>query len=409
MKKQFIGFLLTLCSFSVFAQRVNTTNIETVVSYLASDELQGRATSSEDERKAAKYIAEKFKMMALQPFGNNWFYYDFVKRYNTNVHDSDENHGELRTGRDVIAFLDNQAEYTVIIGAHYDHLGLGDDHNSLDANPKNKVHNGADDNASGVAGLIELANFFTSNGFTERYNFLFMAFSGEELGLFGSKAWCEKPTLALDKVNYMLNMDMIRRLNNETKKLLVYGIGTSPNFETTLDRINTKFSLKKDSSGVGPSDHTSFYLKNLPVLHFFTGQHSDYHKPTDDADKVNYAGIAEVLEYLIDVIYDLDKQPKQPFLKTAYQAGTEVSFKVTMGVMPDYAFDGKGMRIDDVSNNRPAQKGGIQKGDIIIGIQGKAIGNVMDYMKILSEHKKGDTVDVELIRGSETLTKTITF
>lgn len=409
MKKFIFGLLLLASGAALHAQRVNLTNIESVVSYLSSDELQGRGTSSADERKAAKFIAEKFKVMALQPFGNNWYYYDFAKHYNTNIHDTNEHHGDIRTGRDVIAFLDNKAAYTVIIGAHYDHLGLGQDHNSLDANPVGKIHNGADDNASGVSGLIELANFFTSNGITERYNFLFMAFSGEELGLFGSKAWCEHPTMPLDKINYMINLDMIGRLNPETRKLLVYGIGTSPNFETTLDRNNTGFSFKKDSSGVGPSDHTSFYLKNIPVLHFFTGQHSDYHKPTDDADKVNYQGIADVLEFLIDVIYDFDKQPKQPYLKTAYNTASEVSFKVTMGVMPDYAFDGKGMRIDDVSSGRPAEKGGIQKGDIIMSIDGKPVGNVMDYMKLLSEHKKGDTVDVEVMRGSELISRSVTF
>jgi hypothetical protein len=409
MKKVILASLFSLFCAQNFAQRVNQTNIESVVSYLSSDELQGRATGTLEERKAAKFIAEKFKMMALQPFGNDWYYYDFTKRYNVDVHDTNANHGQPRTGRDVIAFLDNKAEYTVVIGAHYDHLGLGFDHNSLDANPADKIHNGADDNASGVAGMIELANFLTSNGITERYNFLFMAFSGEELGLFGSKSWCEKPTLPLKQINYMINLDMIGRLNEDTRKLLVYGIGTSPNFETTLDRINTQFSLKKDSSGVGPSDHTSFYLKDIPVLFFFTGQHSDYHKPTDDADKINYAGIASVLEYLIDVIYDLDKQPKQPFLKTAYDAGTQVSFKVTMGLMPDYAFDGKGMRIDDVSRGKPAEKGGLQKGDIILNISGMEVNNVMDYMKVLGEHKKGDTVEVLIRRGDDIVKKEVTF
>lgn len=410
MKKSFLFLSLFFLGFFVQAQRVNTTNIEMVVGYLSSDALNGRATSSEGEKLAAKFIADKFKMMALKSFGNNGYYYDFEKKYNLDIHDTDENHGVSRKGRNVIGFLDNKAKYTVVIGAHFDHLGLGYDHNSLDANPIDKIHNGADDNASGVAGMIELANFFTSNGVVEHYNFLFMAFSGEELGLYGSKKWCENPTYPLDKINYMINMDMIGRLNEDTKKLLVYGIGTSNNFENVLDRTNRYFSLVKDSSGVGPSDHTSFYLKDIPVLHFFTGQHSDYHKPTDDADRVNYNGIAKVLEYIIDVIYALDKQPKQGFLKTRYDnPDNKVSFKVTMGIMPDYAFEGKGLRIDDVTIGKPAEKAGLQKGDVIILMGGKTIDNIHDYMKILSEHAKGDHVEVQVMRGNDVVVKEVVF
>lgn len=399
------------------AQRVNAVNIETIVSYLAQDEFQGRATSSIHEKKIAEFIAGKFKMMALKPlgnvyykpFGNPYYYYDFHYKYNLNPHDSTGESGVPRIGRDVVGFLDNGAEYTVVIGAHYDHLGLGMDHNSLDANPEGKIHNGADDNASGVSGMIELANFFTSNGIVENYNFLFMAFSGEELGLLGSKKWCENPSLPLDKINYMINLDMIGRLNDSTKKLLVYGIGTSPNFEQTIDRTNTYFDLKKDSSGVGPSDQTSFYLKDIPVLFFFTGQHSDYHKPTDDADKINYKGIEHVVEYVIDVIYDLDKQTKQPFLKTKQSEETKVSFKVTMGIMPDYTFEGKGLRMDDVTDGKPAANAGLQKGDIILRLGDHEIGNIQDYMKALGEHSKGDKVEVMIQRGQEMLTKEVVF
>lgn len=422
MKKLVTCFLFCATAVSSFAQRINQTNIEAIVTYLASDELNGRGTGTDDERKAAKYIANKFRMMGLKPMGNNEkvfghvldkpYYYDFTKRMNKNIHAEDDSssEGELRIGRNVVGFIDNKKAYTVVIGAHYDHLGLGMDHNSLMANPEGSIHNGADDNASGVAGLLELANVLTSNGVVENYNFLFIAFSGEELGLIGSKRWCENPTLPIDKINYMLNMDMIGRLNTETNKLVISGIGTSANFERTLDRVNTGFSLKKDSSGVGPSDHTSFYLKNIPVMHFFTGQHSDYHKPTDDAYKVNYSGIVQVLEYMINIIYDLDRQPKQTFLKTRNNDEQEkITLKVTMGIMPDYTFDGQGLRIDDVTHGKPAHNAGLEAKDIILEINHNPISEIQGYMKELNKLNKGQRVEVKIQRGEEILTKEVQF
>jgi Zn-dependent M28 family amino/carboxypeptidase len=296
-----------------------------------------------------------------------------------------------------------------VIGGHYDHLGLGNDHNSLDPNPEGKIHNGADDNASGTAGVLELARYFSANRKTEPFNFLFICFSGEELGLIGSKKWCEKPDIDLGSIDYMINMDMIGRLNDSTKKLIVYGVGTSPSFVPLIDSIGTKFSIKKDSSGIGPSDQTSFYLKDIPVLHFFTGQHSDYHKPSDDADKINYQREAEVLEYIIAVIEKTYHYPKLTFAKTRNPDTGKVSFKVTMGVMPDYTFDGAGMRIDGVTDNKPAFKAGIEKGDVVKKLGDFEVKDVQGYMKALSNFKKGDSTTVEILRGSETKVLHITF
>ncbi|MDF0679171.1 MAG: M20/M25/M40 family metallo-hydrolase, partial [Nitrosomonas sp.] len=214
--------------------------------------------------------------------------------------------GTEGTGHNIIGYIDNEASYTVIIGAHYDHLGLGENGNSLDANPQGKIHNGADDNASGTAGLIELARYFQKNKKKEKYNFLFISFSGEELGLFGSKYFTEHPTIDLQKVNYMINLDMVGRLDPATKALAVSGTGTSNVWETELKKITTELKIKTDSAGIGPSDHSSFYLKNIPVLHFFTGAHSDYHKPSDDWQKINYSGEKRVLELIIKLIEDLD-------------------------------------------------------------------------------------------------------
>jgi Zn-dependent M28 family amino/carboxypeptidase len=177
---------------------------------------------------------------------------------------------------------------------------------SLDANPKEKIHNGADDNASGVAGVIELARYFASNNKTENTNFLFACFSGEELGLIGSKFLTENSPVDNGSVTYMINMDMIGRLDPQSRALMIHGTGTSPVWEPLLKKLSPKFSIKTDSSGTGPSDHTSFYLKDIPVLHFFTGAHSDYHKPSDDFEKINYAGEADVLKLIAQIINELD-------------------------------------------------------------------------------------------------------
>ena len=310
---------------------------------------------------------------------------------------------------DVVGYLDNGAENTVVIGAHYDHLGMGLDHNSLDANPEGKIHNGADDNASGTAGVLELARFFAQNQPKEKFNFLFICFSGEELGLFGSKKFCENPTIDFSKVNYMINMDMIGRLNDSTKKLIIYGVGTAPDWVPMIDKIQSDFSIKKDSAGIGPSDQTSFYLKNIPVLHFFTGQHADYHKPSDDINKINFIGEKKVLEYIVKIIEETEKLPKLIFQKTKNPDVGARKYKVTLGLMPDYAFEGKGMHIDDVTKGKPASKAGLQKGDIIIKLGEVNVGNVNDYMKALSTFKKEDTTEIIVVRDGKQIKMNVTF
>jgi hypothetical protein len=400
------SFLFFGC-FSIKAQRIDAENIYNHIEYLASDYLQGRATSSQEEIKAARYIAKKFKQFGLEPMGNDGFYYTFNYKVSKNPHDSTSPKTEPREGTNVVAFLDNGAPNTIVIGAHYDHLGLGYDHNSLDANPEGKIHNGADDNASGVAGVLELARYFTENEITEKNNILFMTFSGEELGLIGSKKWCDNPTIPLEKINYMLNMDMIGRLNDSSKKLLLYGIGTSSAWNDAIAKTNTYFSIKSDSAGIGPSDQTSFYLKDIPVLHLFTGQHSDYHKPSDDIEKINIEGEVKVIEFMIDLIQELDNKPKLSFFKTMNPESGKMSFKVTLGVMPDYTYDEKGMRLDGVSDNKPAAKAGLKGGDVIIQLAQFPIESVKDYMKALSTFKKGDTIKVIIIRNGVRMEKEV--
>ena len=396
---------LTLNGFS----QINEKSIKKDITFLASDNLKGRGTSTNEEKLAANYIAKQFKASGLTPKGNEDYLYQFSFKKNTNPHDTSTTNIPERKGINVIGFLDNGALNTIVIGAHYDHLGLGHDHNSLDPNPENKIHNGADDNASGTSGVLELARYYTTNQLKENYNFLFICFSGEELGLLGSKKWCDNPSINLSSINYMINMDMIGRLNDSTKKLLVYGVGTSTTWVPLLDKTNTYFSIKKDSSGIGPSDQTSFYLKDIPVLHFFTGQHRDYHKPSDDVEKINFSGEKRVLEYIVELINETNSMPKLTFTKTTSPVSTSTKWKVTMGVMPDYAFEGEGMRIDGVSDNKPAFKAGIKTGDVVLKLGNLNVKNVQDYMKALSVFNKGDKTSVIVKRGSENLSLELEF
>jgi Zn-dependent M28 family amino/carboxypeptidase len=391
-----------------FAQSINKKNVKADIAYLADDKLKGRGTSTPEEKLAAEYIANNFKKTGLTPL-NGSYIKTFHFKKNPNPHDTSLANLVDRTGYNVVGFLDNKAPYTIVVGAHYDHLGLGHDHNSLDANPDGKIHNGADDNASGTAGVLELARYFSNNKIKEQYNFLFLCFSGEELGLLGSKRWCESPDIPLNTINFMLNMDMIGRLNDSTKKIVVYGVGTAPVFVPLIDSLSSKLVVKKDSSGIGPSDQTSFYLKDIPVLHFFTGQHSDYHKPSDDVEKINVNGEVMVLEYIVTLIEHTCRYPKLTFLKTKSPESNKVSFKVTMGVMPDYTFEGSGMRIDGVTDNRPAAKAGILKGDVVKKIGDKSIKDVQEYMQVLSKYKKGDSTTVEVERSGKMLQLAITF
>jgi hypothetical protein len=308
-----------------------------------------------------------------------------------------------RTGHNVIGFINNGAPNTIVFGAHYDHLGYGEDGNSLMRPGERQIHNGADDNASGTAALIELARLLKLSK-DKNNNYAFIAFSGEELGLFGSKYFTEHPTIDLQSVNFMVNMDMVGRLNDSNKTITVGGYGTSPAWGPVFTALSKQkyFAVKYDSSGIGPSDHTSFYLKNIPVLFFFTGIHSDYHKPTDDYNKLNYTGEAFIIKYIESLVDVINTKGKLAFQKTREPAmSTTAQFNVTLGIMPDYTFSGNGVRVDGVSDGRPAQKAGIQTGDIIIQLGSFNTSSLETYMQALSKFNKGDKTTVKYKRGEE--------
>ena len=317
---------------------------------------------------------------------------------------------KIRKSKNVVGFLDNGAQYTVVIGAHYDHLGLGEDGNSMIRGGKPEIHNGADDNASGTAAMIELA-FLLKGNKAKQYNYLFIGFSAEELGLNGSKYFVENPTISLNTVNYMINMDMVGRMNDSTKTITVGGYGTSPSWQGMIAAVKKKsFTIKFDSSGTGPSDHTSFYRKDIPVLFFFTGLHTDYHKPSDDADKINYVGMSQIVRFIQEMIQN-DKTPnKLVFTKTReQQTSTPTRFSVSMGIMPDYSYGGTGVRVDGVSDNRPAKKAGILGGDVVKQLGDYKTSSVEAYMQALSKFKKGDKTTVVVVRGDKEINFEIVF
>ncbi len=313
-----------------------------------------------------------------------------------------------RTGHNVLAYIDNKAENTVVIGAHYDHLGFGG-HESLYRGEK-AIHNGADDNASGTAALMELAVVLKQSSLKNN-NYLFIAFSGEEKGLLGSNHFVKNPTIDLSKVNYMLNMDMVGRLKKEDPVLLINGTGTSTRWDEVMKNIPvTSLKIKTTESGVGPSDHTSFYLANIPVLHFFSGTHSDYHKPSDDEPLINYEGMISIMEYMLTLIENADALPRFSFSKTNDANNEDAPrFKVTLGVVPDYAFEGAGMRIDGVTDGKPASVAGLLKGDVVVQLGENKVADMMSYMKALSKFKKGETTKVKVMREGKEVEKDLTF
>ncbi len=325
-----------------------------------------------------------------------------------------ELHTELiddnRTGRNVIGWIDNNATYSAIIGAHYDHLGYGRHGGSLYRGEEALIHNGADDNASGTAMLIELAGAM-KNSSLKNLNYLFIAFSGEEKGLLGANYFTKNPTIDLENVTYMINIDMVGRLDTADYDIAINGVGTSPVWDSLIQKIIIPpLNINTTESGVGPSDQTAFYLSDIPVLQFFTGTHENYHKPTDDPELINYDGMKLVYDYIMEVNRALNKDVKLTFTKTKDDEGRRAPrFAVTLGIIPDYMFDEGGVKIDGVSDGKPAANAGLQKGDIVIQMGDHVIDDIYAYMEALSRFKKGDTVSVTVMRDGEKKTVELQF
>lgn len=443
MKKQLFSFLLLLSFvFSVSAQKAQKPdlveqNLRRHVSYLASDKLEGRRTGEKGATSAAGYVMNSFANAKLKggviSNGKRLYLQTFpYKPRNAK--------GEIATdAKEVEAFnvigilegtdavLKNEA---IVIGAHYDHLGKGG-MGSLAAN-SSEIHHGADDNASGTSALIELARQFAKTKNNKR-TLIFIAFGGEEEGLLGSRYYVNNPVFPLAQTVAMFNMDMIGRLNGE--KLNVGGIGTAKEWKELVERINPRreyysqvstpvksdgelilmktttsagfapmFVLQLNDDGFGPSDHSSFYGKQIPVLFFFTGTHLDYHKPSDTAEKINYEGLKRIATYVSDIVKAIDLNPNKPTYTVAKSpAPTEGrrSFNVTLGTIPGYGDGNDGMLVDGVRENTPAAKIGMKAGDKIVKLGGKDIRNVQDYTAVLSDLKADTEYEIVYVRDGQ--------
>ena len=445
MKKQFLSFLLLiLIAFSVGAQTAQKQteagkNLRASVAYLASDDLEGRRTGETGATSAAGFVANKFAKFKLKggivKNGKRNFLQPFEYKPRNEKGEILQDAKALEAynvvgileGNDAV--LKNEA---IVIGAHYDHLGKGG-MGSLVANSK-EIHHGADDNASGTSALIELARQFAKEKKNKR-TIIFIAFGGEEEGLLGSRFYVNNPIFPIEKTVAMLNMDMVGRLNEN--KLTVGGIGTANEWKNLVEEINKPTNLKvlpnKDSKpfdkiddeinkeiiknipatfalqlnedGFGPSDHSSFYGKQIPVLFFFTGTHFDYHKPSDTADKINYEGLEKIMNYVGEIVRSVDQNPTRPTYKVAPTSSTggRMSFNVTIGVIPGYGDGNDGMPLDGVRDGSPAAVAGLKTGDKITKFAGKEVKNVQDYTKILGELKADTEYEIEVLRGTERL------
>jgi len=318
---------------------------------------------------------------------------------------------ELANTRNVVMLLPGEDpklkdEY-IILGAHFDHLGMGGPGSGSRALDTIGIHHGADDNASGVAMMLELAEKFAETKGSHKRSILCLSFSGEEEGLLGSKHFVDDPGIDLSRVNVMINMDMVGRLN-ETNNLQIGGVGTATGLKA-LVYANTDTSIIKltlSEEGYGPSDHSSFYGKNIPVLFYFTGAHMDYHTPTDTWEKINYKGMVEISDLVFNVAKETASEDSRLQFK---EAGPKVETTrypmrkgVTLGIMPDFAGVIKnGLRADFVTPGKPAAIGGMQKGDIITFINGKPVNNIQDYMFRMGQLKHGQTISVEVLRNDK--------
>lgn len=393
------------------------------VEALTSERFEGRETGKPGAYLAGEWLANRMAQLDLQAAGDSGFYQTF--RYKP--HPPMQVHGDTAktmgmavvseiVGRNVLgatAALNDTAQRWGVIGCHHDHLGWGDE-NSLwrgAAEGDSAMHPGADDNASGVATLLELASRHAVAPLVE-HPLLMASFSGEEKGLWGSNHFTDEPTVAMEHVDWMINFDMVGRLRGDT--LAIYGNGTSPVWNDILEACNAAegagFEMVLSESGVGPSDHTSFYLADVPVLHFFTGQHEDYHKPTDTADKLNYEGMVRIADFTVCIVQELAGLDSIPFTKTKDSSSDDAPrFKVTLGVVPDYLYSGTGMRIDGVSEGRPAQLAGLQKGDVVVRIGAHEVTDMMGYMEGLSKFEEGEVTPVEVLRNGASMVVDVTW
>ncbi|HKP28715.1 MAG TPA: M20/M25/M40 family metallo-hydrolase [Gemmatimonadales bacterium] len=406
--------VLILVPSSVLPQAVATGRIAEDVRYLSSDSLQGRRIGSAGADSAAAWIALRMEKAGLTrvPGSDSW-YQSFVI-----AHDAAAAHGTglggVR-GRNVIGLLRGKdpalAGHYVVVGAHYDHLGNGGS-GSLDPDSVGVPHNGADDNASGVAAILEIARKLAAN--RPSRSVIFVAFSGEEEGLLGSAHFVKFPPVPTDSMVAMLNFDMVGRLRDD--KLIIYGVETAREWRGLIDSLNRagKFSLTLQGDGYGPSDHTSFTLAKRPVLHFFTGTHPDYHRTTDDVAAINLDGILRVASMASDLARQIGgRGTTLTFVESVLPMASEGASRTSgygayLGSIPDMSTSPGGVALSGVRSGSPAQAGGLKAGDVITRIGTHAVPDLQAMTVALRAYAPGDTVEIVYRReGSERRTQVV--
>ncbi len=398
-----VGLVVGAAS-ALTAQTSAARAIREDVKYLASDELGGRFTGSEGGKRAAQYLARRFGAVGAKPGVPGWLQLFTIAADVPGVKDLPD--GVRPTGAsNVVATIRGRdpvlrGEY-VVVGAHYDHLGQGNRSSSLGT--VGEIHNGADDNASGSVALIEIARQLAAK--PPSRSVVLVAFSGEELGLLGSAAYVRSPAVPMDKTVAMVNLDMVGRLRND--RLLVFGSETATEFPALLDSLNTgpKFDLKYSGDGFGRSDQQSFYVAKKPVLHVFTDLHEDYHRPSDDWEKINTAGLEKVATYTTSIVRALaDRTAPLTFVFKAPPpqpvVGAQPGGAASLGTIPDMASGGPGVRLSGVRPDSPAAQAGLQEGDVLIGLGGFDIADLQGMTDALRQHRPGDTVMVRFRRGT---------
>ena len=379
------------------------------IRYLADDALAGRLAGSAGERCAGEYIAGEFAKQKLRPAGDAATFFQSLS-----LASALNPHAPGGTGRNVLAALDGAdprlKDEWIVIGAHYDHLGEGGTRSSL-APEEKAIHNGADDNASGVSVVLSAARAFAAGPRPAR-SVLFIAFTGEESGLLGSTHFVAHPTIA-GRMTAMVNLDMVGRLG--AGPLIVYGVDTAEQWRALVDPAATRAGIQiaTRGEGYGPSDHTAFYSKDIPVLHLFTNTHGDYHKPTDDADKIDAAGLEKVTRMVVEIASAVSARPEQLTLKrgagkppAANSAGTGGTY---LGSVPDFSPVERGVKLSGVTPGSPADKAGVRAGDIIVGMGQLEVADLQGLTDALRANKAGDTVPLRLIRDGKALTLEVTL
>ena len=372
------------------------------IEYLASDKLEGRGTGTAGQDSAAAYAARRYAALGLHSYSPGYLQL-YVARSAMLAHNGGA--AELPS-QNVVAYLPGTDArlrgQAIVIGAHLDHLGRSTV-GALDPEAGNAIRNGADDNASGSAAVLELARLMSAKPL--RHSVVFVNFSGEELGLLGSQYFVDHSPVPLDSVVAMLNFDMVGRMHGDS--IIVYGLGTAREMPAVLDSANAaaRLSITRLPDGFGPSDHSSFYAKNIPVLHFFSNLHEDYHRATDDADKINAAGEAKIIALAERVAREIDRRDARlTFIRMAAPAPVSAGTgsNVYLGSIPDMAApDIKGLKLTGVRAGSPADSGGLKPGDVIVEFGGKAVEDLQTYSDALYSFKPGDVVAVVVVRGGQ--------